>query len=416
MIDPHDYGAVGNGEDDDAPALRAALEASWAAKLPIRLRAGKVYWVESEVVVEKSTTIYGVENTGNAPRASIRAGIPNMAGVLRLAGAQPADNALSAKYVLHHLDIDGNGYARDALTLAGAAESRFDSVHCGGAIRDGVHVSAADGAINANNLWMDCDFNLNGRLYCRPERMAEFLGPSTESPLLVSGQAVRTNGLSCVASDDPLWIIVLGDFSVASLRRGDPLRVGPPETGFYSMVYGLNEDTNSIRLANHPPPEWQWSEGADELVLCSGDGYHEERSGNNTLGLFLQCLARNNAGYGFAFDGLYGPQSKASRVEYIPTYGVRIGLSGEESVLYPDLWFYFERIGSKKPWLVRATLGASLAGMDHDYQGPPRHDIPAEQHHDPVEYLGAEDSVRGQYWNDKGRWPLGKGYGTGPAR
>jgi hypothetical protein len=130
VIRPEDFGALGDGEHDDGPAIQAALVASWAAKIPLHLYA-KTYTTAQEIDIPRSkhTTIIGtraVGDQGSAFKAKVA-----MRAVLSIAtdGAQLA---------IENLGIDGNHLALVGIYGQNCSFGTFRSVGVGNCVRDGI--------------------------------------------------------------------------------------------------------------------------------------------------------------------------------------------------------------------------------------------------------------------------------------
>jgi len=136
VIRPEDFGAVGDGEHDDGPAIQAALAASWAAKIPLHLYA-KTYATKQEIDIPagKHTTIIGTRAVDGAwstfkaikPMPDVQT-IPPMRAVLSIA-ERPA---------IENLGIDGNHLALVGIYGQTCSFGTFRSVGVSNCLRDGI--------------------------------------------------------------------------------------------------------------------------------------------------------------------------------------------------------------------------------------------------------------------------------------
>ncbi|MEN3332667.1 MAG: hypothetical protein V7641_2032 [Blastocatellia bacterium] len=143
VIRPEDFGAVGDGETDDGPAIQAALVASWAAKIPLHLYA-KTYATAQEIDIPatKHTTIIGTRAVdgkvstfkaigGMRPAPIPPMPIPPMRAVLSIATD-------GANVAIENLGIDGNQRALVGIYGQSCSLGTFRSVGVGNCLRDGI--------------------------------------------------------------------------------------------------------------------------------------------------------------------------------------------------------------------------------------------------------------------------------------
>jgi hypothetical protein len=134
VIRPEDFGAVGDGEQNDGPFIQAALVASWAAKMPLHLYA-KTYATAQEIDIPrtKHTTIIGTravdgQGSGFKSIAPLRA---PLRAVLSIATDW-------ARVAIENLGIDGNHRALVGIYGQGCSLGTFRSVGVGNCLRDGI--------------------------------------------------------------------------------------------------------------------------------------------------------------------------------------------------------------------------------------------------------------------------------------
>lgn len=149
--------------------------------------------------------------------------------------------------------------------------------------------------------------------------------------------------------------------SLKDARPGDLFWIGATATQIL-MIRSVDSDTR-ITLqqycyanATRSGQEWQ---------IGIGDGYHEEPFNDNNLCKLDNCLARNNAGSGYAYNGLFGSISHGSQadgnVAYIATVGQPEGAAPSGTLFRK---FYGELNNGNAALLIAHANGITIDGLD----------------------------------------------------
>jgi hypothetical protein len=122
------------------------------------------------------------------------------------------------------------------------------------------------------------------------------------------------------------------------------------------------------------------------------------RNGDNNLAIMLGGLHRCNAGFAFAFDGLYGPTLTGQQIDYHPFWAIRIGSEGGGAVISSSFTkLYFEALGAQKAFCcISAQAMTVISPLDNN--GTPD---------DNIDYPSFPGTNIGIYINKSGIQPIG---------
>ena len=378
-VRPEDFGAAGDGQADDADALQAAIDASIASRLPLRLGA-RVYGTSRELCVCEPVQIIGTPQIGWAGYTSRLAALAPMRSVLYAAARIDAQN----------LALAGNRKAQHGLWAAGIGQARFVNLRVGTTRSDGIHlVAQTDAGGYANNDQATYDglrLTACGTLWCHPELTQQYLGYYVAADQIEAKPAAAT-----VQAGSRTAQIEGVDLAEVGIRAGDWIRVGDQARMLLDPVDGGYSVSDA------------WSKSADSkpAALGTGDGYHEIRHGDNNLAHVRGGLSRNCVGYALAFDGLYGPRVEHHQVDYCPGWAVRVGTRGHSPV-YCMTWDggYFEGLG-ERPFLLAAAQSIEIRNAQ---------DLAWKT--DPATYAGGKGYSFGNLTNAHGTARVGAVQGT----
>ena len=369
MIHVRDFGAS-ECMDDNAPAINEAIQ--FAIKTNQVLHFDPViYKVGSPLVIDNFLTLRGAPRSGNIEadgggtgRTEIRA-VSLMRSVFEFA----TNNSFNVRVDMRDIIADGNNNANHGLYLSGVSFSEFRNVGAIRCLSDGIHCTRESDngryVINDQNRWLNCGAGSCGIV----RRTIELLRNDTNPQL---NELYENARVQCIEGSNIISFdgVDLRDWN---LRAGDPLFFGDPiewrgeerlEGEFFTTFVGLLNGTDMI-VGDIVP----FTRANMHFCVCSGDGYHEERHGDNNINIFEGGLVRGNAGYGFVFDGLYGPNVTSVQVDFHPTWGMRFGTRGGNPVIKAQVNdCYFETLGAS-PVLLKSTeqflmIGPMAKGWD----------------------------------------------------
>ncbi len=387
-----DYGAVGDGSTDDAEAIQAALDAAFEANLPLRLLC-KDYKVNTEIQwPDGLTTIIGTRGTGDVAVSTLKAGAA-MRAVLNF---EPfGGSAVSAD--ITNLSLNGNRLADYSMRLHGCSYSQFKNITVGLPLEDGVRLVNLDSSINDQNTWYNFSSGSSGTLFLTQDLVDD------EDSLYGSCAPVRSitaGTCEVVSGDNTVTFTGAPNLTTIGVAVGDPIRTGTSTNKRFGVITAVTD-------ATHLEVQFDTSDGLSDVsasgqdwAMARGDGYHDERSGDNNRATFIGGgLHRANAGFAFVFDGLYGPQiANQLVIDFHPFWAIRVGTSGGDPVITPVFdSMYFESLGTTKPFLLRSTTSIEVRNP-LDSEGDDT---------DNVSYCGSQANVSGTYMNRNGIFYLG---------
>ena len=339
--------AKGDGTTDDTAAIQLAIDAGIASNRPVRFGA-RSYAIKREIVVNGICGLLGTARAGSTQRE----GVGDGRTVLRAAAPLRSVLRITDPVQLDNMNIEGKRYADYGMLLHGCSESSFRHVSVSGCRVDGVHLSAYDDdgnhAINDSNEWTHFKFTANGTLHVSTGLKSEYVGSYVLDEQIVEHSASASTATgSREVSFSGVNLYSLG------VRRGDPVRVGSP------AVHLTIEEVTGASTVRVSEVLSQTASGLP-FALGVGDGYREERHGDNNLHGFYSGLVRSNAGNGMGFDGLYGPSCSLVRYEYHPFWGTRIGSIGSDSVIGSEFRRCYWESNGAGPMLVRAAVNMGV--------------------------------------------------------
>jgi hypothetical protein len=316
IINVRDFGAVGDGVTDDSAAIMAAIASAVSSGGTVQFEP-KTYLVNSELLVTSSVILEGAERSGNN-YTIIKAGTLGMRSVLALTITGSAPVSIS------NINFDGSRKSDYAMYIAGTSYSKFENCGFSGALKDGVY-SAALG-INDQNTWHRCIFSGNGTIFSstaggglesiNENYFGNFMTTFTAATCsVVSGQATLTAPSAT--------------FQTWGIRPGDPIRIGTVSGGYeVNTVQSIVSETEITmnRLVTT-------TRNDTGFAIGRGDGFHEQRYGDNNLAWFTQGLFRLNAGFGMLMNGLYGHFMQSVQFDYWGFWALCLGTNGGDPVI-----------------------------------------------------------------------------------
>jgi hypothetical protein len=286
----------------------ALLQAAFDGGGLVDLEPGRVYEIDQPLRIDRRVKIRGGFN------AKIKA-------------VGPVDQLLTISVsgiAIEDVAFDGAWNAGDGVVMEGCSTSIFTRCVFQRAIRDGVHHPSHDPdgnyLINDRNTYLDCTWTQNGRVYRTPG-FGTYIGRH-----VVTQQVHDLSDVSFTLSADRKTLGVFG-WDPSFLRRGDPIRIATEEHDVYRMIEEVGPNTITL---HKPMPEQHPIIG---VAIGHGDGHYEKRHGDNNIHLFLGGLARTNAGFQFAFAGLYGPKMLGVQLDTCPFWPIRVGERSSGPVL-----------------------------------------------------------------------------------
>ena len=335
--------ARGDGETDDSAAIQLAIQAGIASNRPVRFGA-RTYVIKREIVIDNFCGLLGTSRAGDVQRI----GSGDGRTVLKAGAAMRACLVLRKPVQVSNLHIVGDRKAQHGMLLQGCSESAFRHVSVSGCLSDGVLLEKADDdgnyAINDTNVWEHFSFGRNGTLH-------HSTGGATGSPVL-SNQRKEHPGAyaSTVAGSGEVELDGI-DLEAIGVRRGDPLTLD-------GKGYMVSEVLSATRLRVSEPATA--SATSVQFAIGIGDGYREERHGDNNMHGFSSGLVRGNAGNGMSFDGLYGPDVRLTRFEYQGFWGVRVGSVGGDAVIGSQFSRCYFESNAQRGMVVRSAAGIGV--------------------------------------------------------
>lgn len=341
-----DY-AVGDGSTNDYAAITSAIADAVIANVPLVL-GSKVYATASNIVISSRVTIIGTGYINN-----------NISTFKALSGCtRVIDLRFESRF--YNLYIDGNRQADYGLYMQGASFCHFDNLHVGKTKKDGIYNpdkkdDLVTVAINDNNTFIKPQIGNCGTIYGHQD----FSNPADAVPetrtvgyyIAANQFTTVTNLVGSITSGDATLTAPLATFQTWGVRRGDPIRIGAGANVRYFTVASVTSETvlevaknSNLTITN------------ERVAVAVGDGYHDERSGDNNINKFFGGLFRSNAGFAIAMDGLYGHNFTGVQVDYCPWWGVRVASHGADPVITSNFTScYFEACRIKPFFLVSAT-------------------------------------------------------------
>jgi hypothetical protein len=353
-IDVREFGAVGDGVTDDLAKLQDAVAAAIATNRQLYLPPA-VYAVSGDLVVAGGIEIRGGEAHG-------------MVSTLKAIGTSVRESVLTVRGIrrVSQLHLDANSKAKVGLAVRSCGMALFDRVTVTSPLLDGVHLyywtELGARAVNNNNCVTGITATACGRVYCAAAIAGDFAGygvtvrsPAGSSVAVsaaVDGYKTLTfAGVNLQPTDGQL-----NDADAIPLRRGDPVRYGSGETWAYRTVY---EVLSATQCTVYDPGAITGS--GLSYAIGVGDGWHEERSGDNNITTIRHGLFRSCAGFGMAHDGLYGPSVDNVQIDVCPFWAVRVGSNGPDAVLSSKFsHLYFEGIGRAVGFLFHSAQGVTV--------------------------------------------------------
>ena len=341
--------AKGDGTTDDATAIQMAIQAGIASNRPVRF-AARSYAVKREIVVDGMCGLIGTARAGDQQRE----GVGDGRTVLRAAAPIRSVLRFTKPVQIENLNVEGRRLADYGMLLHGCSDSCFRHVSVSGCKRDGVHLSAYDDegthAINDANRWEHFKFTANGTLYVSQGLKNEYVGARVLNEQV---QEVAAKASTTAGSRHITFIgINLHDIGA---RRGDPVRIGAAGAVKHYTIETV-VDAATVEVSEKAAAT------ASDLpfALGVGDGYHEQRHGDNNMHGFDTGLVRSNAGNGMGFDGLYGPACSLVRFEYQAFWGTRVGSHGNAAVIGSDFRRCYWESNGAGPMLIRSAVNLGV--------------------------------------------------------
>ncbi len=386
-----DYGCVGDGVTDDAAAIQDTLDAAALLKA-IPVFGPFTYLVNTELnMPDGSTSLWGTAFAGgDSTIFKAGAAIRSILNLNRIGGS-----SIAAR--IRDIGFSGNRLATHCLRLRGCAYSEFVNVGVGGSLEDGVRLVNLDASINDQNTWYNFSSGGCGTLFITQDLVDDEGGLyGIEAPVIdvVAGTCAVATG------DSTVTFTGAPDLTSMGPTIGDPIRTGTSTNKRFGVITAVTD-------ATHLEVQFDTSDGLSDVTasgqdfaVARGDGYHDERSGDNNRATFIGGgLHRANAGFAFVFDGLYGPQiANQMVIDFHPFWAIRIGTNGGDPVITPTFdSMYFESLGTTKPFLLRSAISVEIRNP-LDSEGDDT---------DNVSYCGAQANVSGTYMNRNGIFYLG---------
>lgn len=393
-IKVEDFGAVGDGVTDDAAAFQAAINASLTQHLPVRL-AAKTYLINTEIQFpDGAVTILGAPflvGTSNGTNLKAGASIRSIFNLERTGSS-------SIRVTLSDIGFDGARLATYCMRLVGCAFSTFINIAVGGSLQDGVRVVNYNASNNDQNTWQRFSSGGCGSLYLSSQLLVDENGLYG----ILSPVCINTAG-TCATSNGSNTVTFTGAPNLTTLGPavGDSVRVGTGANKRFGVITAVTD-------ATHLSVQFDTSDGLCDVTasgqyfaLARGDGYYEERSGDNNLACFTGGGAshRANAGFALSFDGLYGPRVEgAMSCDFHHTWFIRVGKVGGQPVITSKFdGMYFESSGTGKNWLLRSCnlidIRTALDSGGADTAN--------------ISYCGARANVSGRLITQTGEYSLG---------
>lgn len=388
-----DYGAVGDGTTNDAAAIQAALNDA-NARGAVLVFDAKTYKVNTELTFPDGHTV--VKGTPKVLGGTLIKAGASIRSIFNLAKVTASSIVVS----LQDLGFDGNRSATYCLRLCGCAFSEFKNIAVGGSLSDGVALVNLSGSNNDNNVWENLSTGGCGKLFITSAlNTAE---SSLYGIFTTFGVTVITAG-TCDFYSGSVNIDFSGapDLTTLGLRVGDPVRVGTGSNKRFGVLSSVASSTRLIVSFDTASGLSDISASGQDFAIGCGDGYREDRSGDNNVGTFYGGAHRGNAGYAMAFDGLYGPQVLGRpNIDFHPAWFIRVGSSGSDPVLTSVFDnCYFETNGTNRPFLI-------ISGQMCEIRNPLDFGGDASAN---VSYCGTSANVSGTYLNANGLQPIGAG-------
>jgi hypothetical protein len=366
------YGAAGNGQTDDTVALQTAIDA--AAGEVLELDQGP-YLISAPLVVSMKIAIRG------GLGSTIKASAP-MREMVRIACSGGR---------MSEVHLDANFAADFCVLMHGCSNWVFESVSGHEAKVDGVHHAAENDAgsyaINDRNMWLNPSFSRCGTLHRTAGLTGEYRARVLVQQIVTAPGTVDTVGN----------VATFSDFDPSFLRPGDPIRVGDE----YRVITASTASTVTVARAFD-----EAHVGAD-FAAGHGDGWHEEKHGDNNIHALFGGLFRSNAGYQLAFAGLYGPRVYGVQIDSCPFWGVRLGESSSVAHLGTILdGIYFEG---------DAMAGANImiAGNAQNFAiRCPIESTGTSTPSDEIDLSVGVHQAQGVYLGKLGIFPVGQPYGA----
>lgn len=333
-IRPEDFGAVGNGSDNDSVPLQAAIDAAIAEGRTLRLQA-KVYATASELVVSGSLSM-----TADSAAASSSSVVPTIKAI----GAAWTPSGGGMRSVIKiaadgcrfdGVKCDANNTAKYAWFLSRSSFGVWHQCSASNGLIDGFHSSryldeVSTFSLNDSNHFEDCWAVSNGRQWSSVATGSEGIKNT------VTGGTVSTVDGSNV-------ITFSNDFDFATLagwlRYGDFIAVSTPGGSYpaagamYLRVGDVAIDVGArqITVGERSIPNQTLS--GRQFVIGQGAGYWAVHFGDNNLNQISRGLWRLSGGCGIAAHGLVGMNLENPQLDFNAFYGIVVG-PGDTSQTY----------------------------------------------------------------------------------
>lgn len=208
-------------------------------------------------------------------------------------------------------------------------------------------------ANNDNSTFQYCDFQIAGTYF----HSSGWALPDVAAPkVLIAGTVATTFNSNIITGTGTHWLKDLQDW-----RPGDIIAVGSTSTQWFQI---LSVDTDTQITTQHYFAA-NLTRNTQEYAVGVGDGYHETPFNDNNLTKFFTTLARNNAGCGMAFNGLYGSTAEGMQSDYNGMYNFSVGQS---SIGAPSesIWhgIYTEGENTDAAVLVAHANGIEIHGIN----------------------------------------------------
>lgn len=352
----------------DAQFLQYEIDMAAGRRLHL---APRVYGLDRELVIRSPIQIGG-EGIG---ATVLRAMVP-MRSVLRL----------EARAHVRDIVCDGQGAADHGVTFCGSAWSKLEDVGAINTRSDGYLLDAQGN--NAGMTFRQCGASVCGVAWIDPA-----LGPALDHFMV---EPWRRTVQPLTADADVHGNVAIDglDLTTLGLRQGDVIAIGfdavTKRWTWRGLVYDVRGADSALCVALGQQPM------SGPCVILRGDGYREERSGDNGKQRIEGGLFRSCAAHAMSLCALYGPLVEGQVIDYCAGGGVRVGLVGFEGVLSPVLRSqYFETCGGPKYTLCSGLELSIESPLDVGDTAPD------------VAYLSGPQAVRGIYRGSGGLTPLG---------